>query len=386
MARSDKTSRDIFIMVTNNCNLKCTYCYEGVKDKRKMEVSNIQPILQKEIDSQKSKFKEFFVVFHGGEPFMAYKELKQVSEWLWNKYPELSIKCLTTTNGTVINSEMKNWMIVNKNRFVPILSIDGTAESHDKNRPGSYHRIDKEFFLKHWPWQEVKMTISPETLPTLVDNFIHLRQLGFKVNPSLAKEVQWNLKKDLKTYAIEMHKLGNYFLENPDEKPCQLIDISLSDLSPLKNLPFNRACGAGSDIITYDVSGNAYPCHAFIGDPTLPYNKASIDQTFSLLNTNNGGKISPNCKNCQLYTICSPCYGLNYASRKDMGKFDPQICEFNKITVIASANMYARMFSDPKKYVALSDKSKEDFYLMASGIKHVLNTIKLPDFEQASIV
>ena len=376
MSRDSKRSKDIFLMITNDCNLSCKYCYEGIKDKRVISATKAKNILEKELDKNKKDFDEIFVVFHGGEPFLAFPEMKEISEWLWKTYPNRNIKCLVTTNGTVLTEKMKSWLTTNKNKFVPILSIDGKQEYHDQNRPNSYKYIDKAFFLSNWPWQEVKMTIAPNTLPHIFDNFLELKEYGFIVNPSLAKEVEWNLEEALPLFALEMKKLAHYFLENPNEKPCKLIDVGISDLSPLKNLPFNRACGAGGDIITYDVEGNPYPCHAFIGNPNMPYNKDAIDKTFSLLKQNNGALLSKGCIGCHLYPICSPCYGLNYANRGNMGKFDPKMCEFNKVAVLATANMYAHMLSSEQSYEALKHKTQEDLYLLASGIKHVLKAVQ----------
>lgn len=373
MRGESKRSREIFVMVTNHCNLSCSYCYEPVKNKQLISPEAIKPVIITDISNSRENTGEYFLIFHGGEPFLAFREMKEIAEWAWQTYPDLNITCMVTTNGTVLTPEIREWLTSNRKRFVPILSIDGGRESHNLNRSGSWDRIDRAFFLENWPLQPVKMTIAPNTVDKIFENYISLSEEGFIVNPSLAKEVDWDEDLHLPLFAAELKKLAGYFADHPDKLPCELIGIPMQNFAPEAKIPRNRACGAGDNIVAYDVNGNRYPCHAFIGDPNQAYDETAIEQTFDLLGTNDGLLLSPGCGECFIFSYCSPCYGLNYSTRADMGSFDRKMCRFNKLRVLAAAEMYARMITSPLKYKALQDKSPEQLKPLLSGIRAVLS-------------
>jgi radical SAM protein with 4Fe4S-binding SPASM domain len=373
MRGESKRSREIFVMVTNHCNLACSYCYEPVKNRQVISPEAIKPVISRDISNSRENTGEYYLIFHGGEPFLAFPEMKEIAEWAWQTYPELNIVCMVTTNGTVLTPEIREWLTGYRKRFVPILSIDGGRESHNLNRSGSWDRIDCTFFLENWPLQPVKMTIAPNTVDRIFENYLTLSDEGFIVNPSLAKETDWDEEKHLPLFALELKKLADYFVDHPGKVPCELIGIPMQNFAPEAKIPRNRACGAGDNIVAYDVNGHPYPCHAFIGDPTQNYNKTGADQCFEKLKTNDGLLLSPGCEGCFIFSYCSPCYGLNYATRGDMGAFDRKMCRFNKLRVLAAAEMFSRMVTSPMKYKALQDKSPEQLKPLVSGIRAVLS-------------
>jgi len=64
---------------------------------------------------------------------------------------------------------MKNWFTANNDLFVLGLSLDGTRNTHNHNRSNSFDDIDIDFFLKTYPNQGVKMTLSEYSLPQLTE-------------------------------------------------------------------------------------------------------------------------------------------------------------------------------------------------------------------------
>jgi len=82
------------------------------------------------------------ILFHGGEPFMAYKRIREICEWLWAREWPVNYICYATTNGTLIHGEIKEWLLKNKHRFCLGLSLDGTRDMHNRNRSNSYEKID----------------------------------------------------------------------------------------------------------------------------------------------------------------------------------------------------------------------------------------------------
>jgi len=363
--------REIFCIITNRCNLSCAYCYEKTKNSEDAQIQTTKGILSHEI--AKYDVPEYLVRYHGGEPFLAFDLMKELSEWLWDSFPQKNIVCETTTNGTCLDTKTEEWLLRNKHRFTPILSIDGPKHIHDLNRSHSYDKIALDFFVRNYPHQSVKMTVAPNTLHQMYDSFVFLSDKGFYVNPSLAREVQWQLPGDEKTYANEVAQIAQFYLDYPEIPPAQLLSLDLANLSPEFVSLRNNPCGAGRTMIAYDVNGNPYPCHSFI-DIQKPYDHHTMERLFDTLSHNNIGMVSEICGKCFLMACCAPCFGLNHVNRENMGEFDRQVCLFSEITVRVSAIMYAKMLTDVSKYSCLSKKNRKDLVLLASGIQAVLQT------------
>ena len=76
----------------------------------------------------------------------------------------------------------------------------------EKNRPGSFDRIDLDFFSREFPGTRVKMTVSPNTLCDLAEGTIFLHGLNFTPKNGLAYGVEW--PQDCQKVLIrEMNKL-----------------------------------------------------------------------------------------------------------------------------------------------------------------------------------
>ena len=140
----------VTLWVTTDCNLNCRYCYEGINKTNK--IININTI-DKSIEFIMNYFNfqdiiEFNLNIHGGEPFLAFDEIKYLvyrfKEVLKNN--SINVLYTTTTNATLFNDEIIEF-IVNEIPDITI-SLDGTKSTHDKMRPfkngkGSYDRVKK---------------------------------------------------------------------------------------------------------------------------------------------------------------------------------------------------------------------------------------------------
>ena len=276
-------TKEIILMATNACNLRCKYCYETNKNAPSMQLDKLKVRLKDEIKYKSKGFKRFVFNFHGGEPFLAFDKIKSLVEWVKLTFPDLNITFTTTTNGTVISNDIKEWLLIHKKEFIPILSLDGDKDVHDRNRGNSFDKIDKNFFSDNWPNQGIKMTVSPNTIGNMFDSFIYLYNIGFYPNPTLAREVDWNLEIHLPIYVKELKKLSRFYIDHPEVKPGQLLDLPLHKFSPQYISKHFNSCGAGFNTIAFDIYGNRYPCQTFISDLKKGYDKSEMDRIFSIL-------------------------------------------------------------------------------------------------------
>ena len=99
--------RRIFIFVTTDCNLRCRYCYEHNKRAGTANVEKIKVALVKEFGLV--EYKSIQLSFLGGEPFIEFNKIKDISEWVWANFPDRQIGIDVSTNGTILNIVPKEW-------------------------------------------------------------------------------------------------------------------------------------------------------------------------------------------------------------------------------------------------------------------------------------
>ena len=323
----NENNKSVILTITNKCNLNCVYCYESRKNENKMSFEVAKKIIS---DSLLQDNNCLQVGFHGGEPFLNFNLIAQICEWVWESYPNKKINFFTTTNGTVLTPEIKDWISRYKERFCACVSLDGTPEMNKKNRGAMIPSENLTFFHTMWPDEAVKMTISMDTISNLAEGMIYAHSLGFDINANLALGLEWNSSySDI--YRAELKKLVKYYTENEHIKPCSIINTSLTKV--LTEKEDIRHCGAGNRTKSYDTNGNCYPCHLF--DPntmeTENWNKIS-DVDFK---NNNALYQDDSCSSCLIYNICSTCYGYNYLERGDIGKRDKRLCNFLMLEKVA---------------------------------------------------
>lgn len=133
--------------VSDGCNLKCSYCYEGPKGIRNELKQMTEETLKRIIDEACSQgVPKIGFSFHGGEPLLAgigfFRKAMEFQEPWKNK--GILIENTVQTNGTLLNDE---WIrFFKNNRFAIGTSFDGIRNIHDKyrifhNGKGSYDRL-----------------------------------------------------------------------------------------------------------------------------------------------------------------------------------------------------------------------------------------------------
>ncbi len=336
-------SKNITLVLTHQCNLNCTYCYEHHKNNQTMSVEKAMEIIKKELYADDGVDTIEFDFF-GGEPLLEFDTIKNVIEQVKLLEYDKNVIFFITTNGVPLNEERKQWLRENTDYLQVGLSLDGTKEMHNKNRSNSFDLIDTDFFRTVYPEESVKMTISLETLPNLAEGVIFCHNLGFEVSCNLAYGIDWESEDNQLVFQQQLSKLIDFYLENPSVKPCSLLDInrikSLADSSSTHI----RYCGAGYAMRAYDCDGTFYPCQFFlpicVGDEKA---KNALTLDFSTFNLRTE-QVEEKCRNCFISNACPTCYGNNYATTGDIYRRDMRLCKMNFIQFRAIAYFAAKRF------------------------------------------
>ena len=340
------TERYITLVLTHQCNLSCSYCYECNKDKSRMSFEMAKKILDQEL--RDTSLKKIEIDFMGGEPLLEFDLIKEIVEYARKTFDVKKINFFITTNGTILTECMRAWLKANTDILQIGLSLDGNKRMQDINRSNSFDKIDLSFFRDTYPLQSIKMTVSKETLPFLSEGVIFAHELGFSINCNLAYGIDWSDISNQEILCIQLNNLIDYYCAHPSIKPCSMLDIEkIYNVSVSEGKNY-RVCGAGWSTIAYDIDGNKYPCQFFlplsIGDEKAKASSLIKFHSESISNEN----MCVDCLYCCLRNTCMTCYGANYATTGNIYQPDMNMCRLFKIQYKAIAYFAAKMFTESK--------------------------------------
>lgn len=337
--------------------MNCTYCYESGKNAGKMSFDTAKKI----IDDETKRQDDSMIIFElfGGEPFLEFDLIKKIYSYIETKHLKQWLM-FATTNGTLVHGDIQSWLTAHKSHFVCGLSLDGTREMHNANRSDSFDQIDLDFFVKTYPSQHVKMTISPETLPDLCAGVTFIHGKGFRINCNLAFGIDWSDARNAYLLERELLKLIDYYLKNPDIEPCSLLGINFDQLGYRRDDDTVRKwCGTGTHMHTYDVDGKCYPCQFFMPisagkERAKELGSIAFDEKIPV------SKLDEKCRNCVIADACPTCYGSNYVSTGNIYSKDDNYCALTKLTLRARSYFRAKQWelgrldmSDERKHALL---------------------------------
>lgn len=322
----------VVITLTNSCNLECTYCYEHNKAILFMDDETALDIIEKELC--KDDGVDFVAFqFFGGEPFIAFEQLKKIYDFLETRTWKKEWCGFMTTNGTLVHGEVQDWILEHSERIELYLSIDGTRDMHNRNRCNSYDDIDIEFFVREYP--TAKMTISSETLPGLAEGTIHLHELGFTVNSTTGHGIDWK-EEDANILAEQMNKLSEYYMAHPELTPSTILNLeSIMDMNPYTETP-KHFCGISSMMRSYDVDGRDYPCHAF-APLAIGEEKSEAAKNIDFSRPLSRDMLDDKCKKCPIVGQCPTCYAINFSESGNIFTISDKACIIAKVRFLCNA-------------------------------------------------
>ncbi|MDR1996967.1 MAG: 4Fe-4S cluster-binding domain-containing protein [Candidatus Margulisbacteria bacterium] len=165
------------IIMTWDCNLRCVYCYECQPDKtttalrqtnkEPLSSGRIDEILDFIVETHDKHVPELNIIFWGGEPFLAFEQIKE----LIAKFEQaqaaglLKTKATYTTTSNLTTLTLEQMQYLQTKPFSILVSLDGLPESTDGNRGrGTFAQVIRNMALLEGlriPFS-VRMTLTGE--------------------------------------------------------------------------------------------------------------------------------------------------------------------------------------------------------------------------------
>lgn len=325
------------ILVTSECNLKCSYCYEGKKDNKNMTVDTADSVIEFIKQTLKeSQDKKLNINFHGGEPFLNFNILKYIKQKIDSDIKDIdSIRYEITTNGTIIDDEIIKFL--NSNDIKLSISIDGSKKSHNEyrvfhNGKGSYDTVinNLEILLSNNIIPRCRMTYSSSNFKELLNGILELKDMGIYIFATSANfyDNSWT-GSDIEELKLEIEKLI---------KLCEENELYISMVDKTQICKLQSDCFGGITSFTIDPSGMIYPCvfnvnnKAFIiGDVYESCYKKIIKDMYQF--HKNVFESKSICNSCGAKELCkgSKCKLLNYMVNGIYGQPPTITCEMMKL-------------------------------------------------------
>jgi len=364
------TARNITFILTEDCQLRCKYCYiTGKNSFKRMSYETAVKCVDMLLDMDELVFGYEGVIweFIGGEPFMETELMDRICDYIKlrmyeKKHPWFnSYRISISTNGLLYGSaEAQEFISKNREHLSIGISVDGNREKHDSQRvfpngAGSYDEVMKNvaLWLKQYPDANTKATIAHDDLPYVKDSVLHLWNIGIKfVNMNTIFEDCWKEGDDL-VFENQLMALADEILKNEYYRDCY---CSLFDRNLIQPVMFDNDsnwCGAGK-MIAIGCDGSFYPCIRF-ADYSLNHRKGlKTGDCHTGINRNllrpfetlrRSLQSNEECMTCDMSNGCAWCQGANYdfADTDTIYQRAVFICKMHKARVRANKYFWKKL-------------------------------------------
>lgn len=333
--------------MTQNCCLRCTYCFKGEKHAKPLPFE----VGTRAIDlliAESGEETTLSVALFGGEPLMEFDTLRRIVCYGERKarYFGKRLNFGATTNSCLINDEILDFFARHRLRFHT--SIDGGPASHDEHRvwPNGKGSSAVAFpnikrILRYQPALTARWTLSNDRVEFLYEDTLYLvEEMGYTdVAMIPVPEQDWT-PEQLEVLATELRKVSDYFIaacrKGLRVQLKHISDALRSVVSPKRR---RYHCGAGRGTLAVTVDGDLYPCHRFSGiDKDGRWKLGNIwdgidlGKRQELIDLDACRDTKADCANCIAVHMCGiPCIAVNWVVHEDIYRPAANACLFEQL-------------------------------------------------------
>lgn len=323
----------VTMLLTNDCNLACSYCFESNKGKDYMPKEMALDILKATYNVVDPMAGIFTLNMFGGEPLMNWDTFKAVCDYVLEN--NLKIRITATTNLTLLTDEMIDYI---DELSIPILvSVDGIKEVHDKHRCNSFDKVIenmKKLIDRDLGYLiEARMTVAPDTAKYMYESVKMLVDLGINNIANVpASDLEWDTQ-SIQDYKDNYEKILDMYIDILNDETNKR-NISLYKVDQALNLALEpikedtSMCNIGNPRwVIVDWKGDIWPCPDYPTTDNIDLIAGKIGNFYTGVDET---KVDPKpmvatyelerCKGCEAISICKS--GCPYENYTKNGKFN----------------------------------------------------------------
>ena len=390
-----KIGLDVTINTTEDCNMRCKYCYEINKRNRTISFDKCKKFIDLLLsdenylgslseDCEKHINSGLIINFIGGDSLIDVDICDKTLTYLVYKLNttntfrairwRTSWRCNITSNGTLFGDpKVRTFLTKWKDNISLGVSIDGCPIIHNKNRIMAYKDQNgnevgsMDIILKNWDWYKTtfpvhslntKSTCSRDSIPYLYESLVFMHEtLGLKyIHQNFIMEDTGCTEEDYQLLHEQMQKCIDYVYEHRDEMYWSMIDklfLCKNEIVKDKEYWNKPRCGSGV-MPTLAIDGQIYPCFRW-----LPHTQhkdglmsiGNVDEKIISISefekVREGAKRKtctkdPKCFECEYEEACPYCIAGCYAEYGDFIR-TTHICEITKIQVEYARKYWHRL-------------------------------------------
>ena len=323
----------VTMLLTNDCNLACSYCFESNKGKDYMPKEMALDILKATYNPVDPMVGIFTLNMFGGEPLMNWETFKAVCDYVLEN--NLKIRITATTNLTLLTDEMIDYI---DELSIPVLvSVDGIKEVHDKHRCNSFDKVIenmKKLIDRDLGYLiEARMTVAPDTAKYMYESVKMLVDLGINNIANVpASDLEWDAQ-SIQDYKDNYEKILDMYINILNDETNKR-NISLYKVDQALNLALEpikedtSMCNIGNPRwVIVDWKGDIWPCPDYPTTDNVDLIAGKIGNFYTGVDET---KVDPKpmvatyelerCKGCEAISICKS--GCPYENYTKNGKFN----------------------------------------------------------------
>ena len=323
----------VTMLLTNDCNLACSYCFESNKGKDYMPKEMALDILKATYNVVDPMAGVFTLNMFGGEPLMNWETFKAVCDYVLEN--NLKIRITATTNLTLLTDEMIDYI---DELSIPVLvSVDGIKEVHDKHRCNSFDKVIenmKKLIDRDLGYLiEARMTVAPDTAKYMYESVKMLVDLGINNIANVpASDLDWDAQ-SIQDYKDNYEKILDMYIDILNDETNKR-NISLYKVDQALNLALEpikedtSMCNIGNPRwVIVDWKGDIWPCPDYPTTDNADLIAGKIGNFYTGVDET---KVDPKpmvatyelerCKGCEAISICKS--GCPYENYTKNGKFN----------------------------------------------------------------
>ena len=368
IANSRPQQMSLYLLVTQKCNLACTYCLAGRKSYRQsaqMNLSVAKRAIGKAIQ-ELSKGGYLEIVFFGGEPLLNWRLIDEICKWVIETRVGVTRNCRIhfhiTTNMTILSHSIID--LIRRFDISLLTDIDGLKLQHDLLRPfvngrGSFdsvieniHRLQDEGI--HLAYRTTVTHQNVDNLGQIAKSFVALG------SNSLAFPLLTPINSDKNLVGAELLFSADQYIQGLQNVldqgiPKELVmplSRYLQHLNASQSDPYN--CGAPlgrTPVVT--AAGNVYPCIYLVGQDSYEignilspsfsyYQNPVIEKMSKIFHVDHNQK----CRSCEIRYFCRGGCPIMHLATETLIEDEKQIAYIEEMLCQVPAKLLNMLLND----------------------------------------